>query len=79
MTARKSPNRQRRNKTAGMSRPSCAAILTYGQPMGTLRRMFEGARTFFADSFELEADERDIPFLIALIIAIDNIVDKRTK
>ncbi len=66
-------------KVEGKLFSATSAILRDGQPMGTLRRMFEGARTFFADSFELEADERDIPFLIALVIAIDNIVDKRTK
>lgn len=32
--------------------------------------------TLIADSFCLEADEQDIPFLIALVIAIDNIYDK---
>ncbi len=35
--------------------------------------------TLIADSFCLEADEQDIPFLIALVIAIDNICDKITK
>lgn len=35
--------------------------------------------TLIADAFCLEADERDIPFLIALVIAIDNIVDKMRK
>lgn len=35
--------------------------------------------TLIADSFCLEADERDIPFLIALVIAIDNIYDKISK
>ncbi len=35
--------------------------------------------TLIADAFCLEADEQDIPFLIALVIAIDNICDKLTK
>lgn len=33
--------------------------------------------TLIADAFSLEANECDIPFLIALVIAIDNIVDKK--
>lgn len=32
--------------------------------------------TFIADAFCLEAPEHEIPFLIALVIAIDNITDK---
>ncbi len=35
--------------------------------------------TLIADSFCLEADEKDIPFLIALVTAIDNICDKIRK
>lgn len=31
------------------------------------------------DAFQLEAEENDIPFLVALIIAVDNIVDNREK
>lgn len=43
-----------------------------GQEIGTLRRNI----TLIADSFELEGDEKDIPFLVALVIAIDNINDR---
>lgn len=42
-------------------------------PIGRIDRQL----TLIADAFCLEADERDIPFLIALVIAIDNIVDNR--
>lgn len=50
-------------------------ILRNGNVIGTVRRQI----TFIADAFELEADERDIPFLIALVVALDNIHDKRTN
>ena len=49
-------------------------ILKNGEVIGTIRRKID----MWVDSFELEADEKDIPFLIALVIAIDNIVDKKT-
>ena len=48
-------------------------ILRNGEVMGTIRRQMFSIK----DSFELEANEEDIPFLIALVIAIDNITDKR--
>ena len=50
-------------------------ILRNGNVIGTVRRQI----TFIADAFELEADERDIPFLIALVVALANIHDKRTN
>lgn len=50
-------------------------IFKNGEPIGRISREI----TFIADSFCLEADEKDIPFLIALVIAIDNIVDKIRK
>ena len=50
-------------------------ILRNSNVIGTVRRQI----TFIADAFELEADERDIPFLIALVVALDNIHDKRTN
>ena len=50
-------------------------ILKNGEVIGTIRRQI----TFINDAFELEAAEEDIPFLIALIIAIDNITDKKRK
>lgn len=49
-------------------------ILRNGEVIGTIRRQI----TVFKDAFELEANEEDIPFLIALVIAIDNITDKKT-
>ncbi len=50
-------------------------ILRNGEIIGTIKRQF----TVFKDAFELEANHEDIPFLIALVIAIDNITDKKTK
>ncbi len=41
--------------------------------IGTIRRKIN----LFVDSFEFEADEADIPFLIALVISIDNILDNK--
>ena len=46
-------------------------ILRNGEVIGTIRRQI----AVFKDAFELEANEEDIPFLIALVIAIDNITD----
>lgn len=50
-------------------------ILKNGEVIGTIRRQI----TFINDAFELEASEEDIPFLIALVIAVDNITDKKHK
>ena len=50
-------------------------ILRNGEVMGKIKRQF----TIINDAFELEAKEEDIPFLIALVIAIDNITDKKYK
>lgn len=50
-------------------------IVRNGEVIGTIRRQI----AMFIDSFELEANEEDIPFLVALVIAIDNIVDKKHK
>lgn len=47
-------------------------IMRNGTQIGTLRRNI----TVIADSFELEGDAKDIPFLVALVIAIDNLQDK---
>lgn len=52
--------------------PECR-IIENGEVTGTIRRQL----TFIADAFELEADEEHIPFLIAILIAIDNITDKK--
>ena len=48
-------------------------ILKNGEVIGTIRRQI----TFINDAFELEANEQDMPFLIALVIAIYNITDKK--
>jgi len=45
------------------------------EQIGVLRRNI----TILADSFELEGDEKDIPFLVALVIAIDNLEDKKGR
>lgn len=50
-------------------------ILKNGEVVGTIRRQM----AMFTDAFELEANEEDVPFLVALVIAIDNIVDKKHK
>ena len=47
-------------------------ILRNGQVVGSITNEFSLAK----DSFSLEADEKDIPFLTALVIAYDNIIDK---
>ena len=48
-------------------------ILRNGDVIGTIRRQI----TFIRDAFELDAEPQDLPFLIALVIAIDNITDKK--
>lgn len=50
-------------------------ILRNGSEIGVLRRDL----TIVRDSFSLDADEKDMPFLVALVIAIDNIVDNTKK
>ena len=52
-----------------------AEILRNGEVIGTIRRQIN----FLIDAFELEAKEEDMSFLIALVIAIDNIQDKKYK
>lgn len=50
-------------------------ILKNGEVIGSINRQL----TIINDAFELEANEEDIPFLIALTIALDNITDKKYK
>lgn len=52
-----------------------STIIKNGHEIGTMIREFN----VMVDSFVLEANEADIPFLIALVIAVDNIHDKATK
>lgn len=52
-----------------------SSIYRNGKPIGTIDRQF----TVVQDAFCLEGEEEDIPFLIALVIAIDNIYDKITR
>lgn len=51
------------------------SIIRNGKAVGTISRELSVVN----DTFTLEADEADMPFMIALVIAIDNIVDKITK
>ncbi len=48
-------------------------IIKNGQVCGIIRRKI----TFLADAFELEASEEDMPFMIAVVIAMDNLIDKK--
>jgi len=50
-------------------------IMKNGQPVATISREF----TLINDAFSLEADEKDIPFYTALVIAFDNLGDKKSK
>ncbi len=50
-------------------------ILRNGEVIGTVSRNIVA----LDDAFMLEAEEADIPFLIAIIIAMDNIFDERTR
>lgn len=52
-----------------------STIMRNGKPVGTINREF----TIINDAFTLEADEADIPLMIALVIAIDNIVDEKLE
>lgn len=50
-------------------------IIKNGAQVGSITRDV----TLFEDHFTLEGEPQDIPFLIALVIAIDNISDKKSK
>lgn len=50
-----------------------STIVRNGKPIGVIDREL----TIFKDAFCLDADEADIPFLIALVIAIDVITDSK--
>ncbi len=52
-----------------------ANILKNGEIAGTIRRQI----TLVADAFELEANEEDLAFFVSLVIAIDNICDKKHR
>lgn len=62
-------------KVQGNFFSSQCEIIRNGDVIGTIKRQMH----MLVDSFELEAEEADIPFLVALVIAIDNIVDKKRK
>lgn len=47
-------------------------IIRNGQEVGVITREF----SFIEDAYSLEAEEQDIPFLTALVIAFDNLRDK---
>ena len=44
-----------------------------GQVIGSITREID----LFRDSFKVTADEADMPLVIALVIAIDNIIDNK--
>ena len=50
-----------------------STIMKDGQPVGKITRNLE----LFRDAFTLEADAAEMPFMIALVIAIDNITDQK--
>lgn len=50
-----------------------STIMRNGVPIGIIRREI----TLVNDTFTLEANEADMPFMIALVIAIDNIIDEK--
>lgn len=50
-------------------------IMKNGQRAGKITRNI----SIIKDAFTLEADEKEIPFFTALVIAFDNMVDKREK
>lgn len=52
-----------------------STIVRNGSPIGTIDRKVLSLN----DAFKLSGEEADMPFLIALVIAIDNIVDKMKK
>lgn len=52
-----------------------STITKNGVPIGKITRGF----SLGGDKFALEASDADMPFMIALVIAIDNIVDRITK
>lgn len=47
-------------------------IMKNGQAVATITREF----TLIRDAFSLEAEEQDIPFFTALVVAFDNLKDK---
>lgn len=50
-------------------------IMRNGTPVATISREF----SLVKDAFSLEADEKEIPFFTALVIAFDNLRDKKDK
>lgn len=54
--------------------PRCE-IVKNGEVIGTITRDFK----LFGDAFELDAEEANLPFLVALVIALDNIEDSKKK
>ncbi len=52
-----------------------STILKNGEPMAMIdRNVFA-----FDDAFAVEASEEDMPLVVALVIALDNIVDDKTR
>ena len=58
--------------------PYIASVIKNGREIGKIDRTPQNlAKQFFfgADSFCVESDDADMPFLIALVIAMDNLTD----
>jgi len=51
------------------------SVIKNGQEIGKISREFN----LFKDAFKVDAEEKDIPFLVALVIAIDNIQDNASR
>lgn len=49
-------------------------VMKNGERIATIKREFD-----VFDRFRVEASEEDMPFVVALVIAMDNINDKRTS
>lgn len=47
------------------------SIIRNGEKIGSIKKNF----TIIRDSFILEAEEADLPFLVAIVIALDNFAD----
>ena len=52
-------------------------IMRNGQEIATVKVLSSPISSTWVDSYLLDADEKDIPFLTALVIAIDNLRDRR--
>ncbi len=56
-----------------------AELFKNGIFCGYLNRSYQRASDLFRDAFELNVFDQDVPFWVALVIAIDNILDNKTN